>query len=195
MKIFAGLKLYPHGFLGAPQETADAHLDRPIQVNVVGVATSRVTLDSGENVVKPNRAICDLYSKIINDPTALEDFQIRERLYYEALNAFGTVTINDWFERQKQNPYFDTRQNRFVEETFRYVFEGQRTYHPSVYLSSMSIGTANAFKIGPYANRWIKDVHGRDQLLIREFLQRWLSQDDGLTDMATSLFIMFGERK
>lgn len=195
MKIFAGLKLYPHGFLGVPAETADPQIDRPIQVNVVGVATSRVTLDSGENVIKPNRGICDLYQKVVNDPHALDKFEIRERLYYEAMRAFGTTTFNDWFERQKQNPYFDTMQNRFIEETIRYVFEGQLAYHPSVYLSSMNIGASNAFSVGPYAKRWLKDVYSNNPITIVDFIQKWLGQDDGLTDMVTRLFIMFGERK
>lgn len=194
MKIFGGLKLYPAGFLGAPLEVPEPTLKKPLQIDVVGVATRSVKLESNENLLRPHRAINELYEKIINDPLALKDFALRERLYYEALRIFGTKTLNDWVERQKQNPYFDSWQNRFVEETIGYVFEGRRPYHVSVYLTSMQLGRQNDFKVGPNIQRWVKDNSG-DPILIRDFIQRWLQQDDGLTDMATALFIMFGESK
>lgn len=195
MKIFAGLKLYPHGFLGAPLETPEPQLNKPIQIDVIGTATRSVKLESSENLLRPHKAINDIYEKVISDPKALQDFALKERLYYEALRVFGTVTLQDWIERQKQNPYFDTWQNRFLDETIGYIYEGHRRYHVSVYLTSMQIGRVNSFKVGEKVQKWVKDVNGKRPILIKDMIQSWLSQDDGLTDMVTSLFIMFGESK
>lgn len=191
MKVFAGLKLHPNGFLGAPIEYREAHLNRPIQVDLIGTATRKITLENEDNTLAPNNFIEELYKEAISHEDVMKrSFEFRERVYVAALRSFGTYTINEWIERQKYNPYFDSMQNRFVEETVCYVFTGFRKYHPMIYLDTLDIGTQNAFAIGPNVRQHL--INGFKPMSIHDFLQSWLGQRDGLSDLFISLRVLFG---
>lgn len=193
MKIFGGLKLHPNGFLGAPLEYQKAQLDKPIQVDLIGTATRRITLESDANVVTANKVIDDLYQETLKHESIMRDsIAFRERLFMAGLSAFGTFTIQDWVERQKQNPYFDTMQNRFVEETVGYVFSDFRKYHPMVYLDTLEIGKRNAFSIGPEVRKNLFSSYSDRKMPIRDFIQTWVSKRDGMSDFLISLRILFG---
>lgn len=193
MKIFAGLRLYPNGFLGAPAEYREAHLKKPIQIDIAGSATRRITLESDENSITPNVTIDEIYTKATTSTVLLgQDFMFREQLYRTMLAAFGTSTIQDWVIKQKENPYFDTIQNRFLEETVAFVYTGHRKYYPAVYMDSIDMGTHNAFSIGPAVRECLFDQHQSQPILIRDFLQQWLSQQDGLSDLLISSRLIFG---
>jgi hypothetical protein len=193
VKIFAGLKLHPNGFLGAPLEYRAVKVKKPIQVDLIGTASGRITLENEDNSLSPNAVIQELFDEAISHETVLQrNFAFRERLYVAALNAFGTSTINEWIEKQKQNPYFDTMQNRFVEETIGYVYTGFRKYHPMVYVDTLDIGTHNAFSIGPNIRQHILDANVGKPVLIRDFIRTWLGQRDGISDMLFTLRVLFG---
>lgn len=193
MKIFGGLKLHPNGFLGAPLEFQKAQLNKPIQVDLIGTATRRITLEADGNAVTGNAAIDEIFQETLKHESIMRDNMIfRERLFTAALNAFGTETIQEWISRQKQNPYFDTMQNRFVEETVCYVFTDFRKYHPAVYLETLKIGKRNAFSIGDGVRTHLLSSYGGQQMPIRDFIQAWVSKRDGLSDLLFSLRIMFG---
>ena len=193
MKIFDGLKLHPNGFLGAPVEFRDVRVKKPVQVDLIGTAARRITLESEENALTANKEVDDLFKEITSHEGILErNFEFRERLFSVALKAFGTRTIDEWIDKQKQNPYFDTMQNRFVEEMVGYVFTGFRRYHSAIYLDILDIGTHNAFTIGPNVGQYLRNRSGNDVMSIRDFLQKWLSQRDGLSDLAITLRVLFG---
>lgn len=193
MKIFGGLKLYPNGFLGAPHEYRSAQVNKPIQVDLIGAATRRITLESEANDLTPNQTIEELYKETLKHESLLkQDFAFRERLYVAALRAFGTLTINEWIEKQKQNPYFDTMQNRFVDETVCYVFTGFRKYHPMIYVDTLDIGKHNAWTIGVATREYLINGYRNEPMLIRDFLRYWLGQRDGLSDMLLTLRVFFG---
>lgn len=191
MKVFAGLKLHPNGFLGAPIEYRSVHATRPIQVDLIGNTSRTITLENENNTLTPNNAIEELFKDAISHEDILKrNFAFRERLYVAALKAFGTLTINEWIEKQKQNPYFDTMQNRFVEETVGYVYTGFRKYHPMVYVDTLDIGFKNAFDVGPNLRKYLAN---QDRpVLVRDFLASWLRQRDGLSDLLFSLRVLFG---
>ena len=193
MKIFGGLKLHPNGFLGAPLEYRSAHPKRPIQVDLIGAATRKIVLENEDDSITPNTYVEELYGEMLKHEDILKrDFAFRERFFRVALTAFGTRTINEWIDKQKHNPYFDTMQQRFVDETVCYVFTGFRKYHPSVYLDTLDIGTHNAWAVGDAVQQHLVQGYNNRPVLIREFLQSWLSQRDGLSDMAISLRVFFG---
>lgn len=193
MKIYGGLKLHPNGFLGAPIEYRSTHAERPFRVDLIGAVSRKVTLENEDNTLKPNNFIDELFKEVLSHEDILaRNFAFRERVYMAALQAFGTLTINDWIEKQKQNPYFDSMQNRFVEETVCYVFTGFRKYHPMIYVDTLDIGTHNAFEIGPHTRQCLLIDNLGKPMLIREFIRRWLSQRDGLSDLIFSLRVLFG---
>lgn len=193
MKIFAGLKLHPNGFLGAPIEYRSAHgAKRPIRVDLIGAVSRSISIDSDDSVIKPNNFIEELFKEASTKEDAMKrNIMFRERLYLAALQAFGTLTIQQWIDKQKQNPYFDAIQNRFVEETVCYVYTGFRKYHPTVYQGVCSIGSHNAFVMGPKTREFLYQPK-QEPVLIREFIGRWLQQRDGMSDMLFTLNIMFG---
>lgn len=193
MKIFGGLKLHPNGFLGAPIEYRSTHVDRPVRVDLIGAVSRKVSFESDDNVLKPNNLIEELFDELTKKEDAMKYNPLfRERVYMAALQAFGTLTINEWIERQKQNPYFDTMQNRFVEETVCYVYTGFRKYHAMVYVDTLDIGTHNAFQIGPYVREHLMLNTAGKAVLVREFIQKWLTQRDGMSDLIFSLRVLFG---
>ncbi|BCM95225.1 hypothetical protein [Burkholderia phage FLC6] len=193
MKIFGGLKLYPNGFLGAPIEYRKAQVNKPIQVDLIGAATRRITLESEANDLTPNADIEELWKEVTKHEDMLKrDFAFRERLYRAALGSFGTLTINEWIEKQKQNPYFDTMQNRFVDETVCYVYTGFRKYHPMIYVDTLDIGKHNAWTIGIATREFLLGRYNNEPVLIRDFLRTWLGQRDGLSDMLFTLRVFFG---
>lgn len=193
MKIFGGLKLYPNGFLGAPIEYRKAQVNKPIQVDLIGAATRRITLESEANDLTPNQDIEELWKEVTKHEDMLKrDFAFRERLYRAALGAFGTLTITDWIEKQKQNPYFDTMQNRFVDETVCYVYTGFRKYHPMIYVDTLDIGKHNAWTVGVATREFLLGRYNNEPVLIRDFLRTWLGQRDGLSDMLFTLRVFFG---
>lgn len=193
MKIFDGLKLYPNGFLGAPVEFRDVRVKKPVQVDLIGTAARRITLESEENSLTGNKEIDELFKEITSHEDILKrNFEFRERLFTVALKAFGTATIDEWIAKQKQNPYFDTSQQRFVEEMVGYVFTGFRRYHPAIYLDILDIGTHNAFTIGPNVGQYLRNRSGNGMMSIPEFIQKWLGQRDGLSDFAITMRVLFG---
>lgn len=193
MKIFGGLKLHPNGFLGATLEFQKAQLNKPIQVDLIGTATRRITLEADGNTVTGNVVIDELFQETLKHESIMRDsIAFRERLFTAALTAFGTETIQEWVARQKQNPYFDTMQNRFVEETVCYVYSDFRKYHPAVYLETLKIGKQNAFSIGAGTREHLFANYNGHETNIRDFIQTWVSRRDGLSDLLFSLRIMFG---
>lgn len=193
MKIFGGLKLHPHGFLGAPVEYRSPHgAKRPVKVDLIGAVSRSISFEADDNLVKPNNLIDELFTEISTKEDAMKlNILVRERVYMAALQAFGTITIQDWIEKQKQNPYFDTIQNRFIEETVCYVYTGFRKYHPTVYQGVCQIGTHNAFSLGPKTREFLFQPN-QQPVLIRDFIGRWLRQRDGMSDMLFTLNILFG---
>lgn len=194
MKTFGGLKLHPRGFLGAPIEYRTAHVaPRPIRADLIGGVSRTITFEPEDNILKPNNFIEELYVEATKKEDIMKrNILFRERVYVAALQAFGTVTIQDWIEKQKQNPYFDTMHNRFVEETVCYVYSGFRKYHPAIYLETCTEpGTHNAFSMGPNTRDYLFSGIGQP-VLIRDFIGRWLTQRDGMSDMFISLRVMFG---
>uniref|UniRef100_A0AAU7PFK4 Virion structural protein n=1 Tax=Burkholderia phage vB_BgluM-SURPRISE13 TaxID=3159457 RepID=A0AAU7PFK4_9VIRU len=192
MKIFGGLKLYPNGFLGAPIEYRKAQVGQPIQVDLIGTAMRRISLEPEDTDMAPNQEIEEIWKETTKHEDILKrDHAFRERLYVAGLRAFGTLTINDWIEKQKQNPYFDTMQNRFVDETVCYVYTGFRKYHPSIYLDTCTIGKHNAWTIGVATREYLVNYRN-EPVLIRDFLRTWLGQRDGISDMLFTLRVFFG---
>lgn len=193
MKIFAGLKLHPNGFLGAPLEYRKAQVNKPVQVDLIGTATRRITLESEENDLTPNQFVDELFKETLKHEDIMKlHFEFREQVYVAALRAFGTLTINEWIDKQKHNPYFDTMQNRFVEETVGYVYTGNRKYHPMVYVDVLDIGKHNAFAIGPLTREHLLNGNLGKPVLIRDFIRYWLGQRDGMSDLLFSLRVLFG---
>lgn len=191
MKVFGGLKLHPRGFLGAPIEFRKAQIDRPVQVDLIGTATRKITIESDSNRVNGNAEIDDLMKEVFKNEDILhKDAMFRERLFIAALRAFGTVSINEWVDRQKLNPYFGVMQNRVVEDLVGYVFTGQRQVHPMVYLDSVHIASRNSFSVGPNVRAYLSDH--RDRMTIQDFIGRWLTHRDGMTDMMLTLRLLFG---
>lgn len=192
MKIFAGLKLHPNGFLGAPLEYRAVHVQKPIQVDLIGTASGRITLENESDAISPNVMIQELFDEALKHESVMKrSFAFRERLYVAALHAFGTSTIDEWIEKQKENPYFDSMQNRLVEETIGFVYTGFRKYHPMIYVDTLDIGTHNAFSIGPNVRQFMISHAGRP-VLIRDFIRSWLGQRDGISDMLFTLRVLFG---
>lgn len=194
MKIYAGLKLHPRGFLGLPTEVRTPHVSREIKVDFVGAVSRNITIESEDNVLKPNTLIEQLYDIATSKEDELRlNSAFKERLLIAALSAFGTVLLVDWLEKQKQNPYFDTMQNRFVEETVCFVYTGFRKYHPQVYLDTLTIGKVNSYSAGPSTQQFIlSKVRTNDSVTVRDFILKWLSHPNGLSDLLISLRVMFG---
>lgn len=191
MKIFGGLKLYPNGFLGAPIEYRKAQVGQPIQVDLIGTAMRRISLEPEDTDMAPNQEIQEIWTETQKHESKLKrDHAFRERLYVAALRSFGTLTITDWIEKQKQNPYFDTMQNRFVDETVCYVYTGFRKYHPSIYLDTLTIGKHNAWTVGVATREYLTNTY--EPVLIRDFVRTWLGQRDGLSDLLFTLRVFFG---
>lgn len=193
MREFAGLKLHPNGFLGAPIEFREPRIKKPVQIDLIGTASRRITLESDEASITPNREIDELFKEAASHEDLMgRDFMFRERILRATLQAFGTITINDWILRQKANPYFDSMQNRFVEETVGFVYTGFRKYHPSVYMDTLDMGTHNAFAIGPSVRSHLMNNPTQPETTITEFVQQWLSRPGGTADLLFSIRILFG---
>lgn len=192
MRVYAGgqYRLYPRGFLGSLAEY-ELPMNHPVsRVQVLAAGTETILkVEDLEGPVQSNTMIDRIYSKTINSQTALDDAAFREAIYCEALKAFGTDSLFAWIVAQKENPYFDSMQNRFVDETLGYAFRGHRRFHVSTYLTCLTIGHKNAFQKGQFMTEYWESIR---EMSIADFLIRWLSQDDGLTDMVQSLWIMFG---
>lgn len=192
MKIIGGLKLHPRGFLGSTTEYRQPHVNRPVKVDLIGAVTRSISFDVDDNVLKPNTLIEELFAKSISKEDLIKtNFLFREKILLAALSAFGTLTINQWLEAQKQNPYFDVTQNRFVEEMVCFVYTGHWKYHPALYLDSMMIGTHNSLSYGPCVREWIF-ANNKEPVLVRDFIQKWLSQRDGFSTLLISLRVLFG---
>lgn len=193
MRVFGGLKLHPNGFLGAPFEYRSPHASKPVTLDLVKAVTRNVSIENEDNLIKPNNFIMELYDEVIAKEDAMKrNLLFRERVYTAALQAFGTLTINEWIDRQKQNPYFDTMQNRFVEEMVCFVFTGFAKYHPASYINSFDIGERNALSIGPNVREYLLVNSNGQPMLIRDFVLRWLGQRDGMTNLLCSLRVLFG---
>lgn len=145
-----------------------------------------------------NRDITELHTAyMVNAGLFLRNFNNREQVILQALRTIGK-DFSVWFSMHAKDEKIDRNLIDFIEDTCLFIQTGQRRY-PIESWSRMvetKLGTNNYRDVPKNISdlTYISSHHttGARRRSTCEVIQKWLSQEAGITDMLLSLYIMFG---
>ena len=199
----AAFKVYPSGFLGSHTVPTT----KPIDIEKIKDRLFDLSAISNPDGHTANLEVTRLWDKVTQGSPEYKTFDFKEAVLVAALNAFGAMRVIDWLRIQPESPYYSDYHARWVDETLAYVFEGKaRLYSthnwttllqlvPGVTLKGLTSGTKHYF----YQDTNFKPLAFIDyptpNLLMTDFITKWVSQPFGIDDLVASLYVLFGERQ
>lgn len=185
-------KLYPSGFVGP----ADLKQSEPTDVGQLAHALMDRTRQAQiEHTTYALQA--EEYGRILlSDGRLLNEFATQEKVVKFAKQAFTDLTVWQWVEMQYRSPEFTAYHNSWLEETFRFIYNGQRrTYMPQVWLNLVSI-SSTAVYTGKAPSRQLRDYLESEPAManMRDLLLRWIQHQDGINDVVGALYVLYGPR-
>lgn len=189
-----GFKVHPRGFLGGLQSTTIIKSDTSKPNTRLTVDLSLFSQGRSEKITA-NLMVDNIFKEIQVHGSG--SFERRERFLKAALFAFGSTNFHTWYLAQFQSPSFGDIHQRFLEDTFKFIQTGKRDIplsswnilvNPEEDNSSKVVHGDQAKKLFQYSN----NNHPDYRPSIVEITQRWLSQEGGFNDFATTVHILFG---
>lgn len=193
-------KLYPRGFLGAPQGPKIEKMPRPFDEQLSRVQTQFSLLRPTEsNSLVPNQNVESLYSEYINNGARVLDFDFRKRVLITALNAFGTTMFDMWYQKQTTSPAFGDLHSQFIDDTLRFIADGKREMSVETWGSLLTYSDKGELhrEVSEYAAEFFGistrgyNRHRRNATLV-EIIQQWTSKPNGFEDLLCTLHVLFG---
>ncbi len=199
----ASFKVYPSGFLGSHTVATT----KPMDIEKIKDRLFDLSAISNPDGHTANLEVTRLWGKVTEGSPEYKLFDFKESILIASLNAFGAMRIIDWLRIQQESPYYSDYHTRWVDETLAYVFEGKsRVYSthnwttllqmvPGVTERGLTPGTKYYF----YQDTNFKPLemieYPTPNLLMRDFITKWVSRPFGIDDLIASLFVLFGERQ
>ncbi len=107
-------------------------------------------------------------------------------------NAFGTHNFFEWLTMQRQNVYFTREHAKFLIDCLEFAFTGKRYTGFSAWYVLLTHGTPKAEKIDNFNfERFFYDGN-REYANVQNLAKLWMAQPNGVTDMVSSLHVIFG---
>ena len=185
------LRLYPRGFLGA---TINPQTERtPEPFSGVKSQTQYQVNDKKHGGGGPpsNPHVEALYAEYVKKNPAWNSFEFRERILRTALEAFGLVSFESWYQSQHQSPACGDMHNEFLTDTLKFITTGQRRMHLMSWSSLLHM-TDDGSAIGPVSEEAEQFFKNRNHFMLNDVIQVWCSRDGGLEDLLGTLHILFG---
>lgn len=192
-------KIYPRGFLGAQLgmriTTKRTDVDRNKGfVGTVGYKPLTNKIDANPNVEA-------LYDRYIKTGGNMVNFDFKKNILAVAISAFGTQGFYYWFRQQYANPLVGDLHRRFLDDTLRFITTGKRNMMLQTWSSILNIGDSGEFDTNlsqdavAFFNTDGRASYDRGiaNVDLRDVIQKWCSQPNGITDLLGTLHLLFGE--
>ena len=195
-------KVYPSGFLGSNEVPTT----EPIDVEKIKDRLFDLSAINNPDGHTANLEVVRIWKKIVGGDPDFPQFDFKEEILKVAIRAFGAMRIIDWLRIQQESPYYGEYHVKWIDETLGFVFEGKhRVYstHNWTTLLQMVMGVRETGLTPGTRHYFYKDTnYGSLQfidypsanMLVCDFIARWVSQANGINDLAASLHVLFGER-
>lgn len=198
---YSHLKVYPSGFLGAPQE--------PILIrNVRSSDNVRLTYDASifdpekEDLVIANQEIDKYYKMLARGDVRSSNFDFREKALKSILRCFGTDSFNAWVYSQFSSPVFDSVRRSFIDDCLEFTWSGNRSMSNTMW-SAIITSPDDGDKVNEISERMksyfrveslqqLIQVEPRNNISIVEAVNCWMKQPRGFDDLLETCHLMFG---
>lgn len=191
------LKIYPSGFLGSPAvpqtEAFDVIAAARQQILNRGAMQQKATYTASAD-------IRTIWTLMCSGNEESKTFDFKERILRAALTHFGTGTLEQWIEAQWLSGDYSDSHQRYVEETLRFVWYGERRQlNPNAWCTLLTAGGNDP--VQPKHTDLMNRVFQHGSPLAqhadtswRSVILRWVRQSGGITDLGTTMQVLFGMR-
>lgn len=130
-----------------------------------------------------------------------EKMEFRRQAIEAAYEAFGTTFFKEWYDHQKDSPYFTEMHQDFLRDTLQFLETGERKFHLETWDALLSRDCAEKATETDY-NEIEVEFFGLPQAgIIRkvrpyrlpDLICKWTKQEEGFQDLIYTLFILFGK--
>lgn len=201
-------QIHPHGFLGAV--SPDAHSQALSRID-----TTRLSFGSfhyRSDVKYPhNRDVADLFHEYQTNLRTRDTFQFYERVLGAALKCFGTDDFFEWLAAQAQAETTDYLHARFLKDTVRFIFGGNREMMIDQWQQLLSNNREMAGVIAElprsqdafremlaYAEEMAKGIDNDERVTpkyrrVIYVIFEWVKRPNGIADLLKTMNILFGK--
>lgn len=192
--------IYPRGFLGDRHgDGVDRKIQRPDPIFRAVQHTFKFPVMPNVKAYS-NKGIDRSYAAYLTKVEDWKTMEFREKVYLQALKAFGTMDFAQWYSKQFVSPSVGDMHHRFLDDTLRFIGGGTRdmcmenwralvTYSDRDDAHALVTPTAAEF-FGISTHGRARPAKNRDLITI---IQLWTARPGGFEDMLCTLHILFGE--
>lgn len=188
------LQLYKSGFVGlsalpTPTTARETQL-RTIDNMMVQLTTSEDPLKS---LVSSPR-IQSLGGELLNTYSALNNFKKRHAFLEELLGVLPTANYAQWCMIQAESPLFSETHRDFLEDTARYVLEGNRRMNIHNWVSLFGHHRLEVRSKPAKFSGWFMDELKQNYSAYRftNFYSKWQAKRDGAMDLVKTFTMIYG---
>ncbi len=129
-----------------------------------------------------------LYEDLLNHRVSVKSWGYRKRVIDAALRLFGD--FRRWTSDQQENPDVAGYNVLFIDDCLSFIRTGQRQMSPMTWIGLLNEGDSKEKAVIRFD---LKDVPAKSVSTI-DILQKWCSHEDGISDLALSLYVLFGSK-
>lgn len=161
--------IYPRGFEDIDPSTTD----------------TTITYGSGDIEVD------QLFRKLTEDSSSVETWEYRVAVMRCAKRLFG-INLASWIGNQAESEFITVQAREFIIDTLCFIRTGNRSIHPRNWIDILPVGPIPLTHIPKRplipAYSLLKSEYHADV----NYIESWLKQPSGLSDLVYSLYIAFG---
>ena len=183
-------KVYPSGYLGSDK----VRTTKPMDFEKIKEQLFNLSNVSNPDGHTANLRVASTWERVVAGEDAAKTFDFKEEVLRAAVTAFGTQNWFDWVNAQSSSPYMNEWHSKWIDETIQFVVNGkpreQSTYNWTFLL-----------KAAPAIQKTAKSRIVEDAIRtfgancsLEQWIQLWVSQEGGIEDLASSLYVLFGPR-
>lgn len=191
--------IYPRGFLGydigLPVQRSSTDVTKLMSMMRYNKASI-----SRDRTVISNSDIEKLHDQLTQGDRSSRSFEFREKVLKAAMIAFGTNSFYDWCTLQKDSPYLTDMHRRFLNDTFMFIYKGERTMNVRVWNQVIAVREAQTEdnRVDYLYREFFKMDESalfRRPFTMTNAISSWTSQPGGIEDLLATLRILFGDTK
>ena len=191
--------IYPRGFLGydigLPVQRSSTDVTKLMSMMRYNKASI-----SRDRTVISNSDIEKLHDQLTQGDRSSRSFEFREKVLKAAMIAFGTNSFYDWCMLQKDSPYLTDMHRRFLNDTFMFIYKGERTMNVRVWNQVIAVREAQTEdnRVDYLYREFFKMDESalfRRPFTMTNAISSWTSQPGVIEDLLSTLRILFGDTK
>ena len=187
---------YPRGFMG---------IDIGIPVQTKGDSISATLANANYNrqseelrFVISNKNVETLWMQVTLGQLFTTNSEVREKILTNALIAFGTESLLEWFSLQEKNPNMTDMHRRFLNDTLNFITTGKRAMNLLQWPHLIEVRELKGSDATPVLKtaeffRTTESLQMRPDDRLTAIIPRWVSNAGGFEDLLGTLHILFGD--